>query len=137
MRICRNISGTVVIQAYDKGRCDVFTTDVSGLYADRLKLTAPDEHVVLPDVISKEPLGPIVLQGDSPWFNVVRWIYYDLLNAEELGISQKTAEQMKTSANPEVKRFLGAEGKFGEGIGLSNDWALNIVRHGGNYGEIL
>jgi general L-amino acid transport system substrate-binding protein len=78
-----------VIQAYDQGRCDVFTTDASGLYAERLKLSSPQEHVVLPEIISREPLGPVVRQGDSLWFNVVRWTYYALLNAEELGISQK------------------------------------------------
>jgi general L-amino acid transport system substrate-binding protein len=126
-----------VIDAYDAGRCDVFTTDASGLYATRLKLASPDEHMILPEIISKEPLGPVVRQGDDQWFNVVKWTYYALLNAEELGLTQANIDDMMDSDNPEIRRLVGAEGGFGEAIGLSNDWAVNIVKAVGNYGEIF
>lgn len=126
-----------VLKAYEDGRCDVYTTDQSGIYAQRLKLAAPDDHVVLPEIISKEPLGPLVRQGDDAWFNVVKWTYYAMVNAEELGITSKNVDEMKNSTNPEVGRFLGKEGDFGTGIGLTNDWAYQIVKHVGNYGEIF
>lgn len=132
-----------VRQAYDEGRCDIFTTDQSGLYAERLSLKAPDEHMVLPEIISKEPLGPIVRQGDDQWFNVVKWTYYALLNAEELGITQANVEEMKGSANPEIKRVLGVKNEdgsaagFGTGIGLDEEWIVHIVKAVGNYGEIF
>lgn len=126
-----------VIAAYDAGRCDVFTTDASGLYATRLLLANPDEHMVLPEVISKEPLGPVVQQGDDEWFNVVKWTYYALLNAEELGITSENIDDMMDSDNPEIRRLVGAEGSFGEAIGLSNDWAVNIIKAVGNYEEIF
>jgi len=126
-----------VLKAYQDGRCDVYTTDQSGLYAERLKLAAPDDHVILPEIISKEPLGPVVRQGDDAWFNVVKWTYYALVNAEDLGITQKNVDEMKNSTNPEVMRFMGKEGDFGVGIALSNDWAAQIVKHVGNYGEIF
>ena len=126
-----------MLKAYEDGRCDVYTTDQSGIYAQRLKLAMPDDHVVLPEIISKEPLGPLVRQGDDAWFNVVKWTYYALINAEELGITSKHADEMKNSANPEVGRFMGKEGDFGVGIGLTNDWAYQIVKHVGNYGEIF
>ena len=124
-------------QAYDSGRCDALTTDASGLYATRLQFANPDDHVVLPDIISKEPLGPMVRQGDDAWMNVVRWTHFALLNAEELGVTQANVEEMKTSENPEIRRLLGTEGTFGEGIGLTNDWAANIIKAVGNYGEIF
>jgi general L-amino acid transport system substrate-binding protein len=127
-----------VLKAYEDGRCDVYTTDQSGIYAQRLKLAAPDDHVVLPEIISKEPLGPLVRQGDDAWFNVVKWTYYALLNAEELGVTQKNVDEQKaSSANPEVIRLLGKEGDFGTGIGLTNDWAYQIIKHVGNYGEMF
>lgn len=132
-----------VLKAYDEGRCDIFTTDQSGLYAERLKLANPDEHVVLPEIISKEPLGPVVRQGDDAWFNVVKWTYFALLNAEELGITSVNVEEMKSSTNPEIKRILGAANEdgsaagFGTGIGLSEDWVVNIVKSVGNYSEIF
>lgn len=125
------------VKAYDSGRCDVFTSDQSQIYAVKLKLTNAADHIVLPEVISKEPLGPLVRHGDDQWFDLVKWTYYALLNAEELGVTQKNAEQQVNSANPEVKRLLGSDGKFGEGIGLSNDWALRAVKLVGNYGEIF
>ncbi|MCB1448594.1 MAG: amino acid ABC transporter substrate-binding protein [Nitratireductor sp.] len=126
-----------VVAAYDAGRCDVYTTDQSGLYAQRLKLTNPGEHVVLPEIISKEPLGPVVRQGDDQWFNIVKWVHFAMVNAEELGVTKENAEAMKTSENPEVKRLLGTEGEFGTALGLGNDWAFNIISKVGNYGEVF
>ena len=125
-----------VVAAYDAGRCDVYTTDRSGLAAQRGKLTKPDSHVVLPEIISKEPLGPVVRQGDDQWFNIVRWTLNALINAEELGITQANAKsRLAGTENPAIKRLLGSEGKFGEELGLSNDWALNAISAVGNYGE--
>ncbi len=123
--------------AYDSGRCDVLTTDQSGLYATRLSLAAPDDHVVLPEIISKEPLGPAVRQGDDQWFDIVKWSYYAMLNAEEFGITQANLEEMTASTNPDILRFLGKEAdtKIGTDLGLGNDWAYNIVKAVGNYGE--
>lgn len=125
--------------AYDAGRCDAYTTDQSGLYATRLTLANPDDHVVLPEIISKEPLGPAVRQGDSQWADVIRWTHYALLNAEEFGITQANVEEMKNSDNPEIKRLLGSEAdtKIGTDLGLSNDWVVNIIKGVGNYGEIF
>ncbi|ASW06505.1 MULTISPECIES: amino acid ABC transporter substrate-binding protein [unclassified Rhizobium] len=125
--------------AYDSGRCDVYTTDQSGLYALRLTLKNPDDNVVLPEIISKEPLGPAVRQGDDQWFNIVSWTAYALVNAEEFGITQKNVDEMKNSANPDIKRFLGAEqgSTIGTDLGLTNDWAYNIIKGVGNYGEVF
>jgi general L-amino acid transport system substrate-binding protein len=125
------------VQAYLAGRCDVYTTDQSGLYSIRVQQPKPDDHVVLPEIISKEPLGPSVRQGDSQWFTLVKWVHYALLNAEELGITKANVDQMVGSANPEIKRFVGKEGDFGKGIGLDNDWAVKIVKAVGNYGEMF
>ncbi len=126
-----------VVKAYADGRCDVLTTDVSQLYALRLKLPKPAEHIVLPDVISKEPLGPVVRQGDDVWLNVVKWSLFALLNAEELGIGQATLDQALGSQKPDVKRFVGTDGAYGEQLGLTKDWAVRIVRSVGNYGEVF
>jgi general L-amino acid transport system substrate-binding protein len=125
--------------AYDSGRCDVYTTDQSGLYAIRLGLTAPDDHVVLPEIISKEPLGPLVRHGDDQWFDLVKWTTNALVIAEELGITQANVEEMKNSPNPEIKRVLGQEtnSKFGTDLGLGEDWVVNIIKAVGNYGEIF
>lgn len=125
------------VKAYDAGRCDAFTTDASGLYAERLRLQNPDEHVVLGDIISKEPLGPSTRHGDDQWFDIVRWTHYAMVNAEELGVTKANVAEMRKSANPEIKRLLGTEGTFGAGLGLSNDWAFQIVAHLGNYGEVF
>lgn len=126
-----------VVAAYDSKRCDAYTTDASGLYAQRLKLADPQSHTILPEMISKEPLGPIVRQGDDQWFNIVRWTLFALLNAEEMGVSSQNAEKLKSSTeNPAIKRLLGTEAAFGEGLGLSNDWAFNIISKVGNYAEI-
>lgn len=124
-----------VVAAYDAGRCDVYTTDQSGLYAQRLKLTNPADHNVLPEIISKEPLGPVVRQGDDQWFNLVKWTHYAMVNAEELGITSANAEVMKTSDNPAIKRVLGTEGEFGAALGVGNDWAFSIISQVGNYAE--
>jgi general L-amino acid transport system substrate-binding protein len=132
-----------VRQAYDEGRCDIFTTDQSGLYAERLQLKNPDDHIVLPEIISKEPLGPVVRQGDDAWFNVIKWTYYALLTTEEFGITQANVDEMKASTNPEIQRILGvknADGSaagFGTGIGLGEEWIVQIVKGVGNYGEIF
>jgi general L-amino acid transport system substrate-binding protein len=125
--------------AYDSGRCDAYTTDQSGLYGIRLTLSAPDDHVVLPEIISKEPLGPAVRQGDDKWFDVVKWTYFALLTAEEMGITKDNVEEMKASDNPEIKRILGAEAetKIGTDLGLDNAWVVNIIKATGNYGEIF
>jgi general L-amino acid transport system substrate-binding protein len=123
-------------QAYDERKCDVLTSDISQLYAERLKLSAPDSHIILPEVISKEPLGPAVRQGDDQWFNLVKWTLYSLINAEELGVKQAAIDDAVKSSNPNIKRLLGAEGEFGAQLGLANDWAARAVRAVGNYGEI-
>jgi len=126
-----------VLAAYDAGRCDAFTTDASGLYAERLKLKKPDDHLILPEIISKEPLGPAINHGDQQWGDVVRWTLFALINAEELGVTSKNVDQMLKSTNPEIRRLLGVEGAFGESLGLTNDFAVRAIRKVGNYGEIF
>jgi general L-amino acid transport system substrate-binding protein len=123
------------VKAYESGRCDVFTTDVSGLNADRLKLANPADHVVLPEVISKEPLGPMVRHGDDQWFDIVKWTLFALVTAEELGITQKNVDEMAKSTKPELKRVFGTDGNLGEQLGLTKDWVSRIVKAVGNYGE--
>jgi general L-amino acid transport system substrate-binding protein len=123
--------------AYDAGQCDALTSDVSQLYAVRLTLAAPDAHVILPEVISKEPLGPVVRQGDDQWFNIVKWTVFALVNAEELGVTSRTIDQALKSRNPDVRRLVGTDGDFGEQAGLTRDWAVRIIRSVGNYGEIF
>lgn len=125
------------VKAYDQGRCDVFSSDVSQLYSERLTLTKPSDHVILVDIISKEPLGPAVRQGDEQWFNVVKWVHFAMINAEELGVASKNIGDALKSDKPDVKRLLGREDGFGEGLGLTNDWAARIVALVGNYGEVF
>jgi general L-amino acid transport system substrate-binding protein len=125
-----------VRQAYEAGRCDVVTSDVSQLYGERLKLSRSDDHVVLSDVISKEPLGPAVRRGDDQWLTLVKWIHFAMINAEELGVSTKTVDEALKSAKPDVKRLVG-EGNYGEQLGLTNDWVVRIVKLVGNYGEVF
>jgi general L-amino acid transport system substrate-binding protein len=125
------------IKAYDAGRCDSYTTDASGLYAERLRLASPDDHVILPEIISKEPLGPVVRHGDDQWFDIVKWVLFAQLNAEELGITQANVDNMAKSDNPDIKRFVGTEGNYGEQLGLTKDWAVRIVKLVGNYGEMF
>lgn len=125
-----------VIKAYDEGQCDVLTTDVSQLYAMRLRLTKPIDHVILPDVISKEPLAPVVRQRDDDWLLIVKWTIYAMINAEELGVTSKNIDEAMKSKKPDVMRLVGTEGAYGEELGLTRDWAARIIRHVGNYGEV-
>ena len=123
-------------QAYDEGRCDAYTTDASGLAAERSVLAQPDEHIILPEIISKEPLGPVVRHGDNRWGDIVRWSLNAMIIAEEFGITQANVDEQKASSqNPEVRRLLGVEGEMGKMTGLSNEWAYNIIKQVGNYGE--
>ena len=130
-------TGDQTVRGFEAGRCDVLTSDQSQLYGLRIKLAKPENAVVLPEVISKEPLGPVVRQGDDEWFNIVKWTLFAMLNAEELGVTSRNVEAMKTSSNPEIRRLLGLEGIKGEGLKLSADWAYQIVRQVGNYGEVF
>jgi general L-amino acid transport system substrate-binding protein len=125
------------VKAYDSGRCDAFTTDASALYAERLRLAKADDHIVLPEIISKEPLGPSVRHGDDQWFDIVKWVHFAMLNAEEAGVSKATVDEAMKSTNPDIKRLLGTEGNYGEQLGLTKDWAYRIIKHVGNYGEIF
>ena len=125
-----------VVQAYDSGRCDTYTTDKSGLAAQRTKLSKPDDHVVLPETISKEPLGPVVRQGDAKWEDVVRWSLNVWIEAEEYGVNSGNIDAMKDSKNPAIQRIVGAEGtKNGEALGLDQEWSYRIIKQIGNYGE--
>jgi general L-amino acid transport system substrate-binding protein len=125
------------VSAFEAGRCDAFTADASNLYSTRMTMADPDAYMVLDERISKEPLGPAVRQDDIQWLNIVKWVHFALLNAEELGVTQANVGEMMSSTNPEIMRLLGGEGTFGEMIGLGNDWAANIITHVGNYGEIF
>ncbi len=122
--------------AYAEGRCQGMTSDKSQLVARRSTLPNPDEHILLDVTMSKEPLGPVTINNDSAWFDVVKWTTYALIEAEELGINQTNVDQMKTNENPTIKRFLGVEGDLGQGMGLSNDFAANVIKAVGNYGEV-
>jgi general L-amino acid transport system substrate-binding protein len=125
-----------ITAAYFAGRCDVYTTDASGLASTRATMAPnPNDHVILPEIISKEPLGPAVRHGDDKWADVVRWSYYAMLTAEEMGITSANIDQQAGSSNPEVQRFIGATGELGKQLGIDNKWAYNIVKQVGNYGE--
>jgi general L-amino acid transport system substrate-binding protein len=130
-------SNDQVLKAYESGRCDVLTSDASQLYSLRIKLKKPSDSMVLPNIISKEPLGPVVRQGDDKWFNIVKWSYNAMVAAEEAGITSKNVDSMLKSNNPTIKRILGVEGKLGENLGLSKDFAYNIIKKVGNYGEVF
>ncbi len=122
---------------YLAGGCDALTNDKSGLASNKAAFPNPNDHVVLPETISKEPLAPAVRQGDAQWFDIVKWTVYALINAEELGVTQANVDDMRAnSTNASVRRMLGAEGNLNEGLGLSKDWAYNIIKQVGNYGEI-
>lgn len=123
------------VKAYDSNRCDSYTTDSSGLYGVRLQLTDPNANIVLPEIISKEPLSPAVRQGDDTWEDIVRWTHYAMVDAEELGVNQNNVDDMLKSDAPDIRRLLGVEGQFGTALGLSNDWAYHIIKQVGNYGE--
>ncbi|RTZ45788.1 amino acid ABC transporter substrate-binding protein [Candidimonas sp. SYP-B2681] len=123
------------MRSYEAGRCDAYTTDKSGLATTRSTLSKPDEHVILPEDFSKEPLGPMVRQGDDPWFMVVRWTLNTMIEAEEYGITSKNVDEMLKSPNPNIQRILGVTGEMGKGLGLDSKWAYNIIKQVGNYGE--
>jgi general L-amino acid transport system substrate-binding protein len=123
------------VAAYDSGRCDAYTTDQSGLYSNRLKLAKPDDHVVLPDIISKEPLAPAVRHGDNQWGDIIRWSLYAMIAAEEYGVTSANVNDMLKSDNPEIRRLLGVDDNMGQGMGLPKEWAFNIISKVGNYGE--
>jgi general L-amino acid transport system substrate-binding protein len=130
--------------AYDEGRCDAYTTDASGLAAERTGLKNPADNIILPEIISKEPLGPAVRHGDSQWGDIVSWTHYAMLIGEEKGITQANVDEIKAKnaegtegADAEIQRMLGITDKMGEGMGLSNDWAYNILKQVGNYGEVF
>jgi general L-amino acid transport system substrate-binding protein len=125
-----------VVAAYDSGRCDVYTTDRSGIAAQRTKLKNPSAHLILPEIISKEPLGPVVRHGDNQWGDIARRTLNSLIIAEELGVNSKNVDKMKSSKNPEVRRLLGVEGDMGKKIGLETNWAYNAIKMVGNYSEI-
>ncbi|WP_163578046.1 amino acid ABC transporter substrate-binding protein [Halomonas faecis] len=124
------------VGGFEAGRCDVLTSDTSQLAALRIQLSDPEGAVILPEVISKEPLGPVVRQGDDQWFNIVKWSLFAMLNAEEMGISSDNVDDMLDSENPNVARLLGQDGNYGESMGLEADWAYDIISQVGNYGEI-
>jgi general L-amino acid transport system substrate-binding protein len=127
-----------LVTAYEAGKCDTYTADQSQLYAVRLKLAKPDDNIILPDVISKEPLGPAVRQGDDQWFTIVQWTLFALVNAEELNVKASDVDDMKAkSASPAVRRLLGVEGTFGADMGLDADWAVRAIKASGNYAEIF
>jgi general L-amino acid transport system substrate-binding protein len=130
------VTADETVKAYESGRCDAFTTDVSQLYAEKLKLSAPADHVILPEIISKEPLAPAVRRGDDQWLALVKWVQFAMLDAEELGVSSKTVDEALKSPQPEIKRLVGAEGNYGEQLGLTKDWVVRIVKQVGNYGEV-
>jgi len=125
------------VKAYDSGRCDAYTTDSSQAYSERLRLSDPNANIVLPEIISKEPLAIAVRQGDDAWEDLVRWTHMTLVNAEELGVTQRNVDDMMKSSAPDVRRLLGVEGQFGQSLGLTNDWAARIIKAVGNYGEIF
>lgn len=126
-----------VVAAYDAGRCDVFSTDISGLYADRIRLKKPEEHMIMEETISKEPLGPVVRHGDNQWADIVRWSLFAMLEAEELGISSNNLDSFKNSKNANIRRLLGYSGDYGKNLSLKKDWAFKIIKQVGNYAEVF
>ncbi len=126
-----------VIKAYEEGRCDVYSADTSSLNAARLRMANPDDNIVLPEIISKEPLGPAVRQGDDQWFNIAKWTLDVMLTAEELGVTSKNLDKMKSSENPNIRRLLGLEGSIGKDLGLGNNWTQLVIAQVGNYGEVF
>ncbi|WP_428458269.1 amino acid ABC transporter substrate-binding protein [Photobacterium makurazakiensis] len=128
-------SSDQTVKGFEAGRCDVLTSDQSQLYSLRIKLSDPTSAVVLPEVISKEPLGPAVAQGDDQWFNITKWTLSVMVNAEEYGINQSNIEDKKTSTDPNVRRLLGIEGPKGQGLDLVDDWSYQVIKQVGNYGD--
>lgn len=126
-----------MLKAYDAGKCDVLTADVSQLYALRMELPKSMDHTILADVISKEPLGPVVRRGDEQWFNLVKWVHFAMLNADELGVHAAKLDDALKSEKADLKRLLGRDGNYGEKLGLSRDWVVRIVRHVGSYSDVF
>lgn len=126
-----------VIKAYEDGRCDVLTSDSSQLAGNITEFAVPEDHILLPEIISKEPLAIVVRQGDDTWFQITRWVYYALLEAEEQGVTQANVDEMLGSDNPTIRRLLGVEGDFGTPLGLTKDWAYQAIKGIGNYGEMF
>jgi len=126
-----------VLKAFEDGRCDVLTSDSSQLAGNITEFAVPDDYTLLPDIISKEPLAIVVRQGDDAWFEVTRWVYFALLEAEELGVTAANVDEMLGSDSPAIKRLLGIEGDFGTPLGLNKDWAYQIIKGTGNYAEIF
>ncbi|AZY50398.1 amino acid ABC transporter substrate-binding protein [Bordetella avium] len=124
-----------IVRAFSAGRCDAFTTDKSQLASTRTTLEKPDNYVILPEDFSKEPLGPMVRQGDEQWFNMIRWTLTAMIEAEEYGITSKNVEEMTKSGNPNIQRILGVTPGMGKNLGVDDKWAYNIVKQVGNYGE--
>ena len=124
------------LAAYQAGRCDALTADASQLHGERVKAARPDDHDILPEIISKEPLGPVVRQDDFQWFNIVKWVHFAMLNAEELDVGAQNFAAASASTKPEVMRLVGTEGNFGEQLGLTKDWAARVLRLVGNYGDV-
>jgi len=125
------------LKAYGTGQCDAFTADASTLYGARLRVGKVEDHVILSDLISREPLSPYVRQGDDTWFNIIRWAHFVLLNGEALGIRQATVDRDLESSNPTTRRLLGSDDNSGERMGLTRDWAYRVIKRVGNYGEIF
>lgn len=125
------------VKGFESGRCDVLTSDQSQLYALKIKLAKPGDALVLPEVISKEPLGPAVRQGDEQWSTLVKWTLFAMVSAEELGVTSKNVDEMKASKNPDVRRLLGLEEPSGKVLGIQPDWGYQIVKQVGNYGEVF
>ncbi len=130
-------SAAEITTAYQESRCGVVTSDVSQLYAWRLQLAEPDEHIILPDTISKEPLGPVVRNEDADWVLLVRWVLFALVNAEEMGVTSHNIGEAASSNKPAIRRFVGSEGNLGADLGLANDWTVGMIERVGNYGEIF
>jgi general L-amino acid transport system substrate-binding protein len=126
----------ITFATYSEGRCDAITADRSALVSRRTTLANPDDHIILDELLSSEPLAPAVTQGDPQWTDLVKWVVYTLIKAEELGINSQNLAEFANSTDPNIKRFLGTEGNLGEGLGLSNDFAAKIIKTVGNYGEI-
>src|ERR1044071_8184568 len=125
------------VKAYDAGRCDAYTTDASALYAERLRVANPNDHIILPEIISKEPLGPAVRHGDDQWLDIVKWVAFGLIQAEEFGVTSQNLASFADNKHPNIRRFLGAEGGLGTMLGLSDDFMARVVRLVGNYGELF
>ncbi len=128
-------SNDEIFNAFIAGRCDVYTTDASGLASDRTRVNNPNSLIILPEIISKEPLGPVVRHGDDEWFDIVKWSIYAMIAAEEMGITSSNVNTMKNSKNPDIRRFLGVIPGNGKGLGLRENWAYDIIKQVGNYGE--